>query len=308
MHYTSSSENVSEDYDAVGNLLHVQYQQKDDIAANETYHLTYTYDDFSRLTNFYYSLNDNTPANSKTYTYDSNGNILTFGAKTFNYQEEDSPNTGTYTNKLQSDGTRVFDYDGAGRMNSITNGGTTTSLGYDIFDNMITYGSHSYAYDDANVRLRKTEGSDSKYYINTGLQTLAEYGVNDELQSEYIHGNGRMIACYTPPNKGFAFYYVDHLGSTRRFEMSDEAQSHLRVNHYYPYGDIPEGEKEVAGDGAPGTDYLFTQKELDNGTGLYYFGSRYYDPRIGRWITTDPLADMYPSLSPYVYCAYKCIT
>ncbi|MCK9560193.1 MAG: RHS repeat-associated core domain-containing protein [Candidatus Marinimicrobia bacterium] len=38
-------------------------------------------------------------------------------------------------------------------------------------------------------------------------------------------------------------------------------------------------------------------------TGLYYFGKRYYDPAIGRWLSVDPIADKYPSLSPYNYCA-----
>jgi RHS repeat-associated protein len=28
-------------------------------------------------------------------------------------------------------------------------------------------------------------------------------------------------------------------------------------------------------------------KELDSNTGLYYYGARYYDPEIGRFITAD---------------------
>ncbi len=34
--------------------------------------------------------------------------------------------------------------------------------------------------------------------------------------------------------------------------------------------------------------YKFTGKELDTETGLYYFGARYYDARVSRWISTDP--------------------
>ena len=34
-----------------------------------------------------------------------------------------------------------------------------------------------------------------------------------------------------------------------------------------------------------------------------YFGARYYDPWLGRWLVVDPRADAYPSLSPYVYVA-----
>ena len=51
------------------------------------------------------------------------------------------------------------------------------------------------------------------------------------------------------------------------------------------------------------TPYKFTGKELDEETGLYYFGARYYAPRESIWLSTDPLAEKYPSFSPYVYCA-----
>jgi len=35
-------------------------------------------------------------------------------------------------------------------------------------------------------------------------------------------------------------------------------------------------------------DYTYTGKERDRDSGLYYFGARYYDPEIGRWLTKDP--------------------
>ncbi len=36
-------------------------------------------------------------------------------------------------------------------------------------------------------------------------------------------------------------------------------------------------------------------------TGNYYYGARYYDPKISVWLSVDPLAHKYPSLSPYVF-------
>ena len=36
------------------------------------------------------------------------------------------------------------------------------------------------------------------------------------------------------------------------------------------------------------TPYLFNAKEFDEETGLYYYGARYYDPRLSLWISTDP--------------------
>ena len=49
--------------------------------------------------------------------------------------------------------------------------------------------------------------------------------------------------------------------------------------------------------------YTFSAKEKDSETGLSYFGSRYYSSDLGIWLSVDPMASKYPSLSPYVYCA-----
>ena len=50
----------------------------------------------------------------------------------------------------------------------------------------------------------------------------------------------------------------------------------------------------------------FTGKEKDSETGFYYFGARYYDPSIsGLFLSVDPLADKYSSISPYAYCAWN---
>ena len=50
----------------------------------------------------------------------------------------------------------------------------------------------------------------------------------------------------------------------------------------------------------------FTGKEKDSETGFYYFGARYYDPNLsGLFLSVDPMADKYPSISPYAYCAWN---
>jgi len=37
--------------------------------------------------------------------------------------------------------------------------------------------------------------------------------------------------------------------------------------------------------------------------GLYYYGARYYHPKVSVWLSVDPKASKYPSLSPYVFVA-----
>ena len=49
--------------------------------------------------------------------------------------------------------------------------------------------------------------------------------------------------------------------------------------------------------------HTFSAKERDSETGYSYFGSRYYNSDLSIWLSVDPMADKYPSMSPYVYCA-----
>ena len=52
--------------------------------------------------------------------------------------------------------------------------------------------------------------------------------------------------------------------------------------------------------------HSFTGKERDSETGFSYFGARYYDSDLMTgWLSVDPMADKYPGLSPYAYCAWN---
>ena len=60
---------------------------------------------------------------------------------------------------------------------------------------------------------------------------------------------------------------------------------------------LPQGNLSAA------ASYTFSAKERDPETGLSYFGARYYTSDLSIWLSVDPMAAKYPSLSPYVYCA-----
>lgn len=51
------------------------------------------------------------------------------------------------------------------------------------------------------------------------------------------------------------------------------------------------------------TPYLFNAKEFDEETGMYYYGARYYEPRLSLWMSTDPMEEKYPDYSTYIYAA-----
>ena len=67
---------------------------------------------------------------------------------------------------------------------------------------------------------------------------------------------------------------------------------------YKPFGDCRNSTTELP------TDRLFTGQRYDE-TGLYYYGARYYDPEIGRFISPDPTipeGDNPQSFNRYSYC------
>ena len=89
------------------------------------------------------------------------------------------------------------------------------------------------------------------------------------------------------------YYHADHLGSVSAITDSD-GDVYERLE-YTPYGevwiDLQYGTTAFDFD----TPYKFTGKELDEETGLYYYGARYLDPMYSRWLSTDPALSDYAS-------------
>ncbi len=91
------------------------------------------------------------------------------------------------------------------------------------------------------------------------------------------------------------YYHADHLGSSSYItNLYGEVAQHVE---YVPFGEVFIEERNNIWN----TPYLFNGKELDEETGLYYYGARYYNPRVSQWLSVDPLAEKYPNRSPYEY-------
>jgi RHS repeat-associated protein len=76
------------------------------------------------------------------------------------------------------------------------------------------------------------------------------------------------------------FYHNDHLGSVN--VITDISGTRVQLNEYDPWGGVS---KTV---GTIDPTHRFTGKELDPESGLYYYGGRYYDQEISRFISPDP--------------------
>jgi len=94
-----------------------------------------------------------------------------------------------------------------------------------------------------------------------------------------------------------AYYLKDHLGNIR--VTLDGSGDVITTDDYYPFGmQMPGRSYNIA---INSDIYKFSGKELDEENGLdwYYFGARYYDPKIGRWFVPDVLGQDH---SIYIYC------
>lgn len=91
------------------------------------------------------------------------------------------------------------------------------------------------------------------------------------------------------------FYHTDHLGSA--IYITNAIGDITQYVAYMPFGETF-AEQHSDWD----SPYKFNAKEIDNETGLYYYGARYYDPKVSLWLGVDPYAEEYTGISPYAYC------
>ncbi len=93
------------------------------------------------------------------------------------------------------------------------------------------------------------------------------------------------------------WYHPDHLGSTSWITHTNgKAVQHLQ---YLPWGEDFVDQRSTNWNAM----HAFSAKEKDVETGLSYFGSRYYSSELSLWLSVDPMADKYPHLSPFTFCA-----
>ena len=114
------------------------------------------------------------------------------------------------------------------------------------------------------------------------------------------------------------YYHSDHLGSAQ-FVTDWKGRQYENIE-YTPYGELwtyksktamlflttynnflakqPSGLIEEVAAGLDKLPFRFTGKELDEETGLYYYGARYLDPKYSRWLSGDPALGEYIPQAP----------
>lgn len=98
----------------------------------------------------------------------------------------------------------------------------------------------------------------------------------------------------------YIYNYKDHLGNVRLSYFNNGSKLQiLEENNYYPFGLKHEGYNGLEGNDIYA--YKYNGKELQQETGMYDYGARFYMPDLGRWGVIDPLAEEMRRYSPYNY-------
>jgi RHS repeat-associated protein len=151
---------------------------------------------------------------------------------------------------------------------------------------------------DRTVKYNATSREETLYF-NKMWQESAVGADPQRLETKHIFVGETRIASkngYGERNAGYEtryWYHGDHLGSAQL--VTDYRGRLYERLEYTPYGETWIEEK-YADDDETAVPYRFTGKELDEETGLYYYGARYLDPKVSRWLSADPaMGDYLPS-------------
>lgn len=203
---------------------------------------------------------------------------------------------------------------------------TTYPSAYVVVDGRGEYSKHYYAgaqrivsrigESDASIfeRLDKTELDVKKLQQaqKTDLELMVSKSDNgkvyfkdyqpetqtDEKDSEKSESERASQVTEQFPYTDIYYYHPDHLGSSTYLTDANGMPYQFFLN--LPFGEtMVEMHSFTENYASP---YKFNGKELDAETGIYYYGARYYDPKISIWLSVDPLAGSYPGSNPYAYC------
>lgn len=151
--------------------------------------------------------------------------------------------------------------------------------------------------NDLNALLEKIQLGKAKFKEYQVLTyEKAEEITQEDAETEASRAPGIPIGeepMYVP----MYFYHPDHLGTSTSLTDANGKAYQFFLN--LPFGETMAEQKGTMYYQSP---YKFNGKELDEETGLYYYGARYYDPRISNWLSVDELMAKHPDENPYIYC------
>ncbi|XWJ68823.1 RHS repeat-associated core domain-containing protein [Sorangium cellulosum] len=265
----------------------------------------FRYDALQRLTCAYFSEVESASAPcAARYDYAPNGNLtFTSDIGTLAYDDPLHPHGATGAALV----TGSFGYDAVGNQIARPGGTAVRYMPFDLPER-ITQGASTvtFAYDGDQQRIRKTTPEKETLYLGDLYERVTDAASGTVEHRYHVHSPERVVAIVTRggADDGALYVHVDHLGSVDA--LTDEDGGVIERRSYDPFG---QRRNPVWGEPAPAsfaskTTQGFTGHESDDELGLVNMKGRMYDPRIGRFLTTDPIVSFMffgQSWNPYSY-------
>jgi RHS repeat-associated protein len=226
------------------------------------------------------------------YGYDDAGNLIGSEGGGRSHTLEYLPG-----NQLRRSGTSVYERDANGNVIRIVEGGSVTSLSWDVLGQLaevrLPNGScMRYAYDGLGRRVRSAGDGTTTGFVWAGEQLLAEVSSDGSIAEYFSSGYDlRTIWRGTTVSHLFTSHHGVPLEAANEWGFLTWAQ---RLDDW---GSREHAEGEADGRIA----FRFRGQYADENTGFYYNRFRYYDPRAGQYLSPDPLG-LAAGADEYRYC------
>lgn len=261
--------------------------------------IEYGYNVASELTSLTYK-QCTTTLGTLTYTYDATGNRIKTGgtfART-NLPPAVSSTNYNANNQQLTFGTTTETYDLNGNLATATDASGTTTYTWNARNQLTSISgsslSASFTYDSFGRRTGKTINGTTTNFVYDGLNPVQEKN-GATVTANLLTGLGIDEFFTRTDGAGSRALLPDALGSA--VALGDGTGTLQTQYTYEPFGFATQ-----AGS-ANTSSYKFTGRE-DDGTGLYYYRARYYQPRLQRFISEDPIG-FYAGPNFYTYVSNR---
>jgi RHS repeat-associated protein len=241
---------VTYSYDSDSHISGITYQN----GATTLGNLIYSYDSLGRRSQVSGSYaRANLPSSMSSVSYNVANQITTWAGTGVTYD---------LNGNIQNDGTNTYSWDFRNQLSAIT-GGNTASFQYDglrrRIGKTINGISTAFLYDGGNV-IQELSGSTPTANLITGLRTDEIFARTD--------------------SAGARYFLSDALNNT--LGLSNPTATVPTQYTYEPFGN-------TSTTGSSSTnEFQYTGREND-GTGLYFYRARYYQPGFERFASEDPI-------------------
>ena len=280
---TENGKETAYTYDGRGNILEICTKELD--TGKVTDHMLYTYTGMNQVIRE----EDAVRGRTFTYAYDLGGNLLENKKYYLVNGVEELRGTDTYTyssgwkDQLTSFNGKAITYDAMGNPLSYMGMNLTWEKGRQLKTLKKSGTLSQYVYDNDGRRIQKTVGD----------KVIRFYLDGDKIIAQKEEGGERMDFLYDEKGTPFAFEYQ---GKMYFYQTSlqgdiigivDSEGSQVVVYRYDAWGEVLVS-SDASGFGLAQINPLrYRGYYYDQETGLYYLQTRYYDPKVRRFLSAD---------------------